>query len=86
MPIIPGIKPITTKQQMLQLPKIFNINLPENLTEEIERCKTDEEVEKVGIAWSIEQCKELIKHGVPVLHFYTMGKSKTTAEIAKAIF
>ncbi len=86
VPIIPGIKPITTKKQMLQLPKIFNINLPEELTELIDACKNDAEVEEVGIHWCIKQCKELISKGAPVLHFYTMGKSLITAKIAKEIF
>jgi len=86
VPIIPGIKPITTKKQMMLLPKIFNINLPVELTDLIEKCKTDEEAEEIGIQWCIKQCKELIAAGVPVLHFYTMGKSSATAKIAQEVF
>lgn len=86
IPIIPGIKPITRKSQIMQLPKIFNISLPEELTEAIELCKTEIEVEKVGIEWCVNQCKELISKGAPVLHFYTMSKSKNIYDIAKQIF
>ncbi len=86
IPIIPGIKPITRKSQIMQLPKIFNISLPEELTEAIEDCKNDDEVEKVGVEWCINQCKVLIQKKAPVLHFYTMGKSKTISKIAKQIF
>jgi methylenetetrahydrofolate reductase (NADPH) len=86
IPIIPGIKPITRKSQIMQLPKIFNISLPEELTEAIDSCKTDQEVEKVGAEWCVKQCKELISQGAPVLHFYTMSKSKTICDIAKQIF
>ena len=86
IPIIPGIKPITKRSQIMQLPKIFNINLPEDLTEAIEECKDDKEVEKVGKEWCIQQCKELMEHNVPVLHFYTMGKSKVIKEIASELF
>lgn len=86
VPIIPGIKPITKKTQLMQLPKIFSISIPEELTEAIDQCKTEEDVEKVGIEWCINQCKDLIKNQAPVLHFYTMGKSKMIAEIAQKIF
>jgi len=86
VPIIPGIKPITSKKQIMLLPKIFNINLPIELTELIEKCKSDEEAEEIGIQWCIRQCQELIAAGVPVLHFYTMGKSSATAKIAKEVF
>jgi methylenetetrahydrofolate reductase (NADPH) len=86
IPIIPGIKPITKKSQIMQLPKIFNISIPEDLTEAIDKCKTDQEVEQVGIEWCIGQCKELMQAKAPVLHFYTMGKSKIISAIAKEIF
>ncbi len=86
VPIIPGIKPLTTKNQINILPKIFNIDIPYELSEAIDKCKTNEDVKKIGIEWAIEQCKELMKAKVPVLHFYTMGKSETTYEIGKHIF
>jgi len=86
VPIIPGIKPITAKTQTTILPKIFNIDLPEDLTDEVERCKDNAAVKEVGIQWCIQQSKELIKHGVPTLHFYSMGKSDPVYKIAKELF
>jgi len=86
VPIIPGIKPITRKKQMLNLPKIFNIDLPLALTEAMSAVSTDEEAYRVGVDWCVNQCEELKKAGVPVLHFYTMGLSKATKEIASRLF
>ncbi len=86
VPIIPGLKPLASKKQLIALPKIFNIDLPEALTNEVEKCKTDKEVIELGNQWAIEQCKALIKADVPVLHFYTMGKSAQTQAICQAIF
>jgi len=86
VPIIPGIKPITRKTQMYNLPKIFNIDIPVDLGTAMEATSTDQAAYQVGIEWAIEQCKELKAKGVPVLHFYTMGKSQATQDIASAIF
>jgi len=86
VPIIPGIKPLTTKSQLTLLPKLFHIDLPDTLTDEIEQAKTSEAVKEIGIEWAIRQCKELIDAKVPVLHFYTMGKSGATKQICEKIF
>lgn len=86
VPIIPGLKAITTKKQSTGLPKTFHIDLPDDLLDEIENCKTDKDVKEVGIEWCIQQCKELIKFGVPCLHIYTMGNAEITTRVAKAIF
>lgn len=86
VPIIPGLKPLTTKSQLNLLPKLFNIDLPDELTDEIEKAKTSEDVKKIGIEWAIAQCKELIQADVPVLHFYTMGRSEATRQICEKIF
>jgi len=86
VPIIPGIKPITRKTQMYNLPKIFNIDIPVELGTAMEETATDQAAYQVGIEWATEQCKELKAKGVPVLHFYTMGKSQATQDIASAIF
>jgi len=86
VPIIPGIKPITSKKQLVSIPKHFFINLPDALVENILKAKSDAEVKEIGIEWCIQQCKELKAAGVPVLHFYTMGKSEETAKIAKAVW
>ena len=86
VPIIPGLKPIYTKKQLTILPKTFHIDLPTPLTEAIATCKTDEEVERVGAEWLLEQSKELKKAGVPVLHYYTLGRPNLIADVAKQLF
>jgi methylenetetrahydrofolate reductase (NADPH) len=86
VPIIPGLKPITSKGQITAIPQNFFVNLPDELVEAVERAKSKEEVEAVGIDWCIRQCKSLINAGAPVLHFYTMGKSASTKAIAKAVY
>jgi methylenetetrahydrofolate reductase (NADPH) len=86
VPIIPGIKPITAKSQANILPTIFHIDLPEELADEVEKCKDNITVREVGIKWAVQQSKELIKFGVPTLHFYSMGKSDPIYKIAKQLF
>lgn len=86
VPIIPGIKPIAQKSQLRTLPRIFHIDIPEALADEIEKCKDDKAVKRVGIEWAIAQSKELKNAGVPCLHYYTMSRSEATIEIAKAVF
>src|SRR6478609_7616658 len=86
VPIIPGIKPITTRSQTTVLPTIFHIDLPEELAEAVEKCKDNTAVREVGIEWIVNQSKELIKFGVPTLHFYSMGKSDPIYRIAKQLF
>ncbi|MGC4023295.1 MAG: methylenetetrahydrofolate reductase [NAD(P)H] [Cyclobacteriaceae bacterium] len=86
VPIIPGIKPITAKSQANILPTIFHIDLPEELADEVEKCKDNAAVREVGITWAVKQAKELIKFGVPTLHFYSMGKSDPIFRIAKQLF
>ena len=86
VPIIPGIKPISTKKQLMVLPKIFHIDMPEELVNQVEKCSNNEEVKQVGIEWTTKQCNELMAQDVPVLHFYTMGKAYQTKEICKNIF
>ena len=86
VPIIPGLKPITTKRQLNVLPSIFHIDLPEALTDAIDKCKTNEAVRQVGVEWCIQQSKELMEHKVPCLHYYSMGKAEPVHKIAKALF
>jgi methylenetetrahydrofolate reductase (NADPH) len=86
VPIIPGLKPITSSKQLISLPKIFHLDLPENLTEAVQACKNEKEVKEVGIEWMIQQCKELVQLGAPVLHFYTMSNPEPTKRIAREIF
>lgn len=86
VPIIPGIKPLTGLKQLRSLPSRFHINLPDDLVDAVIDCKDAEAIKQVGIEWSIQQAKELIEYGVPVLHFYSMSKSRPILDIAKAIF
>jgi methylenetetrahydrofolate reductase (NADPH) len=86
VPIIPGLKPITSLRHIAFLPKTFNIDFPDELADELVRCKTDEDVRVLGVEWAIAQSKELMSAGVPCIHYYTMGKSGAVREIAKAVF
>jgi methylenetetrahydrofolate reductase (NADPH) len=86
VPIIPGIKPIAISRHLNVLPQIFRVELPDILVKEIEKCKSNAEARQVGIEWSIQQSKELIEAGVPVVHFYSMGKSDNIKAIAEKIF
>jgi methylenetetrahydrofolate reductase (NADPH) len=86
VPIIPGLKPVYTKKQLTILPKTFHIDLPTPLSEAVQACKTDLDVEKIGEEWMIEQSKELKKAGVPVLHYYTLGRPVLVANVVKEVF
>ena len=86
VPIIPGIKPIAVKRHLQLLPQVFRTELPEPLIEAVEACRDNQQVREVGIEWAIEQSRELKAAGVPVLHFYSMGKSDNIKTIAEAIF
>ena len=85
VPIIPGLKPIYNKKQLTMLPKVFHIDLPAALSNEVAKCKTDEEVEKVGTEWLLYQSKELKKFGVPVLHYYTLGRPNIIVDVVKEL-
>jgi methylenetetrahydrofolate reductase (NADPH) len=85
VPIIPGLKPITTKKQLTVLPRTFYVDIPTELSNEILKCKTDQDVEVVGTEWLIQQSKELKKFGVPVLHYYTLGKTHVVANVVKEL-
>ncbi len=86
VPIIPGIKPLSTKRQLNLLPGTFHTDLPEELVKEVLKCKDDKEVYEAGIEWGIRQTRELIAHGVPVVHFFTMGKAENVRKIAEKTF
>jgi len=86
VPIIPGLKPISTKNHLINLPKTFNVDLPVDLVKEVLKCKDNKQVRQVGVEWAIQQSKELLDFGVPVLHYYTMGKSDNIQKIAKEVF
>ena len=86
VPIIPGIKPIAVKRHLQVLPQIFRIDLPEDLITAVEQCKSSADIRQVGIEWAIQQSLELKAAGVPVLHYYSMGKSENIRQIASKVF
>lgn len=85
VPIIPGLKPIYTKKQLTVLPKTFHIDLPNELSNEVLKCKTDADVEKVGTEWLLAQSKDLKANGVPVLHYYTLGRPNMVVDVVKEL-
>ena len=86
VPIIPGLKPITTLKHISFLPKFFHIDFPEELSTELEKCKSNDDARQVGIEWGVHQSKELLDYGVPLLHYYTMGRSASVKKIASELF
>jgi methylenetetrahydrofolate reductase (NADPH) len=86
VPIIPGIKPLAIKRHLQLLPQVFRIDIPEPLINAVESCKTNKDVRQVGVEFAIQQSKELLAAGVPVLHYYSMGKSDNIQAIAKELF
>ena len=86
IPILPGLKPISTKKQILTLPKFFHIDLPDELVDAIEAAPDAAAVKQVGIDWAIKQSKDLLEYGVPCIHYYTMGKSLAVREVVKEVF
>jgi len=86
IPIIPGLKPITTLKQITLLPKTFHIDLPEDLMKSLEKCKSNADAKEAGIEWSIQQSKELMDARVPCLHYYTMSNSESVRKIAETVF
>ena len=87
VPIIPGIKPISTRKHLELLPQVFSLDIPLDLSSEIEKAGDDKEaIYRIGTAWSIMQCRDLLRHGVRAIHFYTMGKTRNITEILKACF
>ena len=85
VPIIPGLKPITSKKQLSIIPRTFYVDIPTDLSGEILKCKEDSDVEKIGTEWLLAQSKELKKSGVPVLHYYTLGKPHVVANVVKEL-
>lgn len=86
VPIIPGLKPLSTRKHLQILPKLFHLHMPEDLVRAVEACENDQQARQVGVEWCIQQCRELIKAGAPVMHFYTMGKSDNIMKIAREVF
>jgi methylenetetrahydrofolate reductase (NADH) len=85
VPIIPGLKPVTSKKQLTVIPRTFHVDIPTDLSNEIIKAKTDADVEKVGTEWLLQQSRELKKSGVPVLHYYTLGKPRVIWNCVKEL-
>lgn len=86
VPILPGLKPISKKSQLTVLPKVFRTDIPEELASRVRGCKTDEEVKQVGIEWAVKQSRQLLEHGAPGIHYYTMSVSDSVLKIAEKVF
>lgn len=86
VPVIPGIKPLSRLSQLDTVPKTFHCDFPPELAAEALKCRTDDEARALGVEWTVEQCRELIRAGVPSLHFYTVSAVDSIAEIARRIF
>ena len=86
VPIVPGLKPLATTKQLNFIPHRFSVELPDALVKEVIKCKDNLGVREVGIEWCVQQSKELIEAGVPVLHYYSMGKSGNIKAIAQRLF
>ena len=85
-PILPGIKPLRKKSQLSVIPKTFKVDIPEDLVDAVQKCATDEEVRQVGVEWCVAQCRELMAHGVPSIHFYSIGAVDSIREVARQVY
>ncbi len=86
VPIIPGIKPLSTKQHLSFLPHFFKVDLPDELVKAVVDCKDNAAARQVGVEWGIQQAKELKAAGAPAIHFYSMGRPDNIASIAREVF
>lgn len=86
VPIIPGIKPFNKMSQLTVVPKTFKVDLPVELVEAVSSCKNDDEVAKVGVEWCVNQCRELMKAGVPSIHFYSYSAVDSVCKVAEQIY
>lgn len=86
VPIVPGLKPLTKGYQLKSIPRMFYINMPDDLVSEVQKASDPKMIKEIGIEWCTAQSKELKEYGVPCLHYYTMGDAKSFQRIAKAVF
>lgn len=86
VPIIPGLKPITTLNQLTMLPKVFHVDLPMDLARELIKCKNDEEAKEVGVEWCTAQAIDLIAHQAPSIHFYSLNATRSVERVAKRAY
>lgn len=86
VPVIPGLKPLSIKKHLNLLPQTFKVDIPADLANAVEACRSNEDVREVGIEWAVSQSRELLAAGVPVIHFFTMGKSDNIRKIVEAVY
>ena len=86
VPIIPGIKPITAASQVHSIPRTFHVDIPEALIDAVEQASDADAVRKAGVAWCIEQSRELVQKGAPCIHYYTMGNVEAMRAIVREVF
>ena len=86
VPVIPGLKPLTSKRQLTMIPSIFNVEVPIDLTNSMIKAKTEADCDKIGEEWLLQQCRDLLKQKAPVLHFYTLGKPQVIYNVLKQLF
>lgn len=86
VPVIPGLKPISSQRQIDLLPRSFHIDIPQALVNEINKAKTADAVYQVGIEWAIAQSRDLLAHGAPAIHYYTMAKPDNVCQIVEKVF
>ncbi len=85
VPIIPGLKPLATRRQLNVIPQTFKVDIPDELSREVEKCSNTEQVRQLGVEWAVKQARELYAAGVPLIHFFTMGKPEGMVEIVRAV-
>jgi methylenetetrahydrofolate reductase (NADPH) len=86
VPIIPGLKPLTTKRQLSVIPSTFHVDIPYELSKAIMDAKTEAACEQISTEWLLMQCRDLLKNNAPVLHFYTLGKPHIVHNVLKQLF
>ncbi|MDR2384082.1 MAG: methylenetetrahydrofolate reductase [Tannerella sp.] len=86
VPVIPGVKPVVFMNQAEVLPRVFGSEMPEALSGELRKCKTDAQAVETGVEWCVMQCRDLIRHGAPGIHFYTFMASESVRRIAREIY
>ena len=86
VPVIPGLKPISSQRQIDLLPRSFHIDIPQQLVSELSKAKTADAAYQVGIEWTVSQSRDLLAHGAPAIHYYTMAKPDNVCQIVKTVF
>lgn len=86
VPIIPGLKPISSTTHLTMLPQTFSIDMPNELVKEVQKCNSTEEIYALGVEWCTAQSKDLLKNGAPAIHYYTMGKGENVKKVLKSVF